>query len=267
MLRFNDEMIKILRNKIILLFLVSTLFSIKQNSILAQVDVRDSCIATPMFTFHYGFQIPGNDMAKRFGINSNLGGSFLFKNKKNWIGGIEFNYIFGNVIKEDTILKMISTSENGIISDQGVYADVKQFERGYYTNIKLGKIFTFNKPNPNSGIMVLASVGFIEHKIRTEVADNMAQQLKGDYKKGYDRLTNGIDISEFIGYIYMGNNRLVSFYAGIEFTQAWTQSRRDWDFDRMAPDKTKRYDTLYGIKIGWIIPLYRKASKGGYYYF
>jgi hypothetical protein len=220
-----------------------------------------------MFTAHYAFQIPGNDLAKRFGANSNIGGSFLVKNKHNWIGGLEYDFIFGNKIKEDSILKGISTSDGGIISDKGVYANVNQFERGYYINLKLGKVFSFNRPNPNSGLMLMGSVGFIEHKVRTEVTDNIAPQLVGNYKKGYDRLTNGLNISEFVGYLYMGNNRLISFYAGIEFLQSWTQSRRTWDFDRMSQDKSKRFDTLYGVKLGWIIPLYRKASRGGYYYF
>lgn len=237
------------------------------HSVKAQVDVKDSCIFTPLITVHYGFQIPGNDLEKRFGVNSNLGASVLFKTKKNWIAGLEYNYIFGNIIKEDSVLRMISTSDGGIISDKGIYADLKQFERGYYTNLKFGKIFSFNRPNPNSGIIVMGSAGFLQHKLRTEVTDNIAPQLFGDYKKGYDRLTNGLNITEFIGYMYLGNDRLVSFYAGIEFLQAWTQSRRSWDYDRMGQDKSKRFDTMYGIKVGWIIPLYRKASRAGYYYF
>jgi hypothetical protein len=221
-----------------------------------------------MFTAHYAFQIPGNDLAKRFGVNSNIGGSFMFKNKKNWISGVEFNFIFGNVIKEDTTLNIISTKEGLVIGGDGIYADVNQFQRGFYAAAKLGKIIPFYGPNPNSGILIYGSCGLLQHKIRTEVTDNTAPQLlKKELKKGYDHLANGLGISEFIGYIYMGNNRLISFYAGLEFNQAWTKSRRTWDFDRMGKDTQNRYDTQYSIKIGWIIPLYKKSSKTGYYYF
>ena len=236
-------------------------------SVFAQVDIKDSTIFTPIISFHFSFQIPGNDLAKRFGSNSNVGGSFMIKNKNNWLFGADYNFLFGNIIKEDTILKMISTKAGSIIGGDGIFASVNQFERGFYADLKLGKIFSFKKPNPNSGVLVTGSVGFLEHKVRTEVTDNTAPQLMGDYKKGYDRLTNGVGISEFIGYLYLGNNRLTSFYAGFEFIQSWTRSKRKWDFDRMGADNSKRFDTLYGIKVGWIIPLYKRASKTGYYYF
>ncbi len=235
--------------------------------LVAQANVRDSTIFIPMFTIHYAFQIPSGDLEKRFGSNSAIGGSFMIKTKKNWLYGAEGSFLFGNNLKEDTILNSITNKDGFIIDGQGIYTNINLSERGFFGSIKGGKIFPFYGPNKNSGIMITGSAGFFEHRIRIDVTDNTAPQLQGDYKKGYDRLTSGIGISEFIGYIYLGNKRLISFYGGIEFTQAWTKSRRKWDFDRMGPDNSKRHDYLYGIKIGWIIPLYQRASKSGYYYF
>jgi hypothetical protein len=34
----------------------------------------------------------------------------------------------------------------------------------------------------------------------------------------------------------------------------------------MQPDTQKRFDTLWGIRIGWILPLYPRTPKD-YYYF
>ena len=82
-----------------------------------------------------------------------------------------------------------------------------------------------------------------------------------------DRLTSGLGISEFIGYLYMGNNRLKSFYAGVEFTQGWTKCRRKYDYNTMSYNNSNYHDYIYGIKVGWIIPSYKRASKTGYYYF
>ena len=87
----------------------------------------------------------------------------------------------------------------------------------------------------------------------------------GDYAKGYDRLTDGISTNEFIGYMYIGNKRLLTFYAGFDFTQAWTRDRRGYNFDLHGPDNTKRFDMLSGIKVGWIIPIYRIAPDKYYY--
>jgi len=49
---------------------------------------------------------------------------------------------------------------------------------------------------------------------------------------------------------------LVNFYVGFEFNQAFTQSRRSFDYDRMAVDTLKRVDLLSGVRVGWILPFY-----------
>jgi len=246
----------------ILLLLVSFLFNLN-----AQVNVRDSSIRTAFVSGHYAVMLPGYDLKERFGLCHNIGTSFSFKNKHNLIVGLDFNFIFGNKIKEDTILDIIKTTKGYVIDGDGIYANLNMFERGFYVAAMAGYIFPFYGPNPNSGILITSGIGLLQHKIRIEHTDNTAPQLRGDYLKGYDRLTNGLALNQFIGYLYLGNSRFMSFYAGFEFLEAWTQSRRDYDFDRMGKDKSKRFDMLTGIKVGWIFPLYRRTSKTGYYYF
>lgn len=233
--------------------------------VFSQVNVRDSSIATPMIIGSYMYQIPGGDMAVRFGNNSNVGATMLYKTKKNWLLGAEGNYIFSNAVKESNIFDSIKTTTGYLIDGNGEYATVRLYERGFNANLKAGKLFPIVGPNPNSGLFFLASAGLLQHKIRIENPDNVAYQIKGDYKKGYDRLTNGFAISEYIGYMHLGNLRLVSFHIGFECTQAWTQSRREYDFDKMSKDTKQRLDLLYGIKAGWIIPLYKRRLKEYYY--
>ena len=232
----------------------------------SQVNIKDSSIFTPLLGASYAYQIPGGHLAERFGNNSNLGITSLVKTKKNWLCGFDANFIFGDQLREDSIFKNISTQEGAIINQNGELAQILMYERGYTASFKLGKLFNMLAPNPNSGIMALGGIGFIQHKIRIENTGNNAPQVLGDYKKGYDRLTNGLAITEFIGYMYLGNKRLVNFYGGLEFTQAWTQNRRSFNFDTMEKDDTKRNDYLSGIRIGWIIPLYKKMPNKFYYY-
>jgi hypothetical protein len=219
------------------------------------------------FNAYYAYQLPGNDLAERFGNNSLIGGGFLYKFKSNIVLGAGGGFLFSeNVKNESQYLELIETSDGNVISQAGTFAGVFFHQRGFNLNARFGGIIPVFGPNPNSGILLMGGAGMLQHKIRIEIEDNNAPQLEGDYKKGYDRLTNGPSISQFIGYVFFHNERTVNFHVGIEFTQAWTQSRRPYDFDRMQPDTQKRFDTLWGIRIGWILPLYPRTPKD-YYYF
>jgi hypothetical protein len=232
----------------------------------AQGDVSDTGIVIPMFYATYAFQLPGGDMAERFGYNSNVGGGFKVKTRNNWLMGADFGYIFGNQIKNKSeILSGIATEDGFLIDGGGKLIDVFFYERGFTVSAQFGKIIPVLSPNPNSGITITVGAGLMQHKIKLEDTDNSAPQIKGEYKKGYDKLTNGFSLNEFVGYTYFGNNRLLSFFAGFEFVQGFTQSRRSYDFNLGAPDTQKRIDLQYGIKIGWIVPLYKRKPKGYYF--
>jgi hypothetical protein len=231
----------------------------------SQVNIKDSIINTSLTALSYSYQFPAGDISKRFVSNSTIGGAYLYKTKKNWLIGADGFFMFRDTIKETGILDSINNSDGGIIDGNGIYADVRLYERGFYTGIKGGKLFPVWGPNKNSGIIVLIGAGLLQHKIRIENSGNSAPQISGDYRKGYDRLTNGFALSEFVGYMYLGNSRLVSFYAGFELVQAWTKNRRSYNFDLKGPDNTKRFDLLNGFRIGWIIPLYKQTPQKYYY--
>jgi hypothetical protein len=113
----------------------------------------------------------------------------------------------------------------------------------------------------------MGSLGYFQHKIRIEVADNSAPQLMDDYKKGYDRLAGGFGISEQIGYLYLSNSHLWNFFLGVEFNQAWTAPLRDVNFDTGEPDEiSNRFDSMIGIKAAWFIPIFKRLPQKYYYY-
>ncbi|MCD4680697.1 MAG: hypothetical protein K8S00_09955 [Bacteroidales bacterium] len=254
----------VLLRLLILCFILSLAFTKSGN---AQTGVKDSTIFTTLLFGSYAYQVPGNDIAKRFGNNSSIGGGCLVKTKENLLFGIDFNFLFSdNVKEEDSLLKDITTSEGYLIGQDGLYAEIHMWERGFNSSFKVGKIFPLFGPNPNSGLAVMVGIGYLQHQIRIENRDKTAPQVNGDYKKGYDRLTAGLTINQFIGYMHIGNNKIVSFFAGIEFTQAWTQSMRVYDFDKRSKNDSRYFDTLTGIKVGWIIPLYKRKPDKYYYY-
>ena len=214
----------------------------------------------------YAFQWPGGDLSDRFGANSTIGPGFMIKTSKNWIWGADINFIFGNTINEDSLMQNLATSDGHVINQMGRFAEISMFERGFFTSFKMGKIIPVFGSNPNSGIMLLAGGGYMQHKIKIEVTDNTAPQLNGEYKKGYDRLTDGFQLNQFIGYMHLGSTRIANFYIGVEFIQAWTQNRRSMNFDLGRRDDKNRLDLLTGIKVGWVIPIRKRMPEDFYYY-
>lgn len=245
--------------------LFTILISIISSKIAAQVSVRDSSIATPLVAISYGFQLSAGDMVKRFGNSSSIAGALEFKSYRYWTFGINGSYFFGKKVKEN-LFDSIDTSTGAIINRLGEYADVRTFERGFTVSGTIGRMFPFKKPNPNSGIIFDVGFGFMQHKIRIETIGNNVPQLSKEYRKGYDRLSNGFMLSENLGYLYLSGNRLVNLYFGFECMQGFTQSRRSWDYDLMRKDTQKRVDILYGLKVSWILPLYKRAPQEFYTY-
>jgi|SRR5688572_6437971 len=231
----------------------------------AQFNVKDSAVAFSVIAVNGSYQFPAGDMADRFDNNFSVGASFLRKTMSNWLWGADINYFFGGEVKENTILSAITTSQGYIIASNGTYAEVFLHERGYSALLKAGRLFPVIGPNDNSGIMVTLGAGFIEHQIWIEDKGNLAAPLTPDYKKGYDRLTNGLCLTQFVGYSHVSNNRRINFFAGVEVMEGFTENRRTVNFDTGMKDETSRMDMLIGLKVGWIIPLYKKMPRDIYY--
>lgn len=231
----------------------------------SQASLKDSSINHFMVSPGVSFQLPGGNMKDQFGMSSSIGINFDYKMKNQFSIGLDGSFIFGNRLKNTDMLNPLRTSDGDIIDSEGNISNILFFERGFTVSLSTSYLFTWNKPNPNSGIYIRFNAGFIQHKVRIEHQNNSIPLLEGDYLKGYDRLTNGIMISEFIGYRYLSNQRLLNVFAGFEFIQGFTQNRRDYNFDLMGPDNTKRIDLLSGIRIGWILPLYKQAPQEYYY--
>ena len=153
----------------------------------------DSAITFPMFSGSFMVQFPGGDMQKRYGVNSNIGGSFMIKHKSNFIFDLNANYLFGSNLNGDaaTIFDSINTSTGYLINENGEFAKVRTFERGFFIGGRVGKIFPLSKKNLNSGLLIMTGGGVLQHKIRIENDGNNTPQILNEYKKGYDKMCIG----------------------------------------------------------------------------
>lgn len=214
---------------------------------------------------NYKFNFTGGDLSERWGYNSEIGFDLKYKFKNNFTLGIDAGFIFGNQLKETSIFDDVVNSYGTITALGGNPAAVLFLMRGANGHVDFGYIFNRLGNNPNSGLWLNFGVGYLMHKIRIESIYDDVPQLEGDYRKGYDRLTMGVSAKQFVGYLFQADYRFLNFYAGFEFVEGFTQNVRNYNFDLEGPDPGIKFDFLYSVKVGWLIPLYKRAPKAFYY--
>lgn len=235
----------------------------------AQLNVKDSSIAIPWVSVQYGFNLTRGDLLQTHGHFNHVGMFAGYKTKSNWVYGIDGSFMFGNDVKrshQDLFGHLMD--EKGAITDQnGDQAVVVTGSRGLHVNLNAGKILPIFSPNPNSGIYVNVGAGFLAHKIRVETQDHVVPLLELDYRKGYDRLVQGVNASAFLGYAYMASESFVKFYAGFYAQNGFTHNMRTIFFDEpdLAVPTDQRNDLQYGIRFGWLIPIYQRQPKEFYF--
>ncbi len=248
---------------IVLLALFALPLSIVQAQKLSQ-PLGEEKISATLVMVDYAAQLPGADLADRYGFNSSIGGGILKKTSNNWVWGVDGHYLFGKYLRIDSLAGNIANNQGIIFDTQGYAADLSFSQRGFHVTAKMGKIIAFNPKNLNSGLLVMGGLGFLQHKLHIQIKEDKVPPLEGEYKKGYDRLTSGPSLTEFIGYIHLDKRKLLNFYIGAEFTQAFTTNQRAYFYDTNVIPSGTRTDLLFGIRVGWILPLYGKTD-GDYY--
>ncbi len=247
--------------------LIFSCFTMVSSHVHAQRNVRDSIIPTTWLIVHYAGGIPNGDLADRYGYLSHVGVFAGYKTRRNWVFGIDGNFMFGSKVRLTGLFDHLVDSKGNITDQNGDVATVRVMPRGFYTNVVVGKVLHILSPNPNSGVYVNFGVGYLLHKLRVETQDHVVPQIELDYRKGYDRLTTGINTSQFIGYALMADDSPINFYAGFFAQQGFTHNRRTINFDspEIPVSTALRLDLQYGFKVGWMIPVYQRKPKEFYF--
>ncbi len=208
----------------------------------------------------YNYQMPSGNLGNRFGNFNTIYAGGSLKTKHNWFYAAEVNYMFGPNIKEINILNNVSNS-SGVINDAGGGPGKYSVGmRGYGFYGRFGKLFPLSSYNKNCGILVMLGGGYLMHWVNFNIPQGNIPQLSDDYQKGYDRLTAGIATNLFMGYMVHSQNRLLNFYAGLDFTNAFTKSVRGYNYDEMKADNEDRLDQIYSLRFGWLIPIYLNSK-------
>ena len=247
------------------------------NKVYSQIETRVSKVdSAGLFLFinpNFTYNLALADLKKSYGNNLALGADFGAKLKSNWSVDIGFKFYFGGGV--DTAL--FNETFKGLMNEDGYFITKKgtatsainqevEF-RGFSFHLQGGKVIPVSRWYRNSGIWLKAGVGLTQHYMHIKNADDdEVMSLSGEYKKGYDKLTLGFSLYQFVGYAHMNRRNLFCLYGGVEFMESFSKRQRDFDFALMRKDDSKFFDLMIGFKIGWIIPLYRHDPNKVFYY-
>jgi hypothetical protein len=244
-----------------------SIFLLFSLSILCQRNVKDSTISSPLIGVHYGGNWTSGDLAERYGYFNHVGISAGYKTNKNWYYGLDGNFMFGNQNKLTGIFDHLVDDKGNITDINGDIANVLVYPRGVNVNASFGRLFPVLSPNSNSGILVHVGVGYLLHRLRIETNEQVVPQIELDYKKGYDRLTMGVNFHQFVGYSFLANSGAYNFYGGFYIQEGLTKNQRTIFFDQpdVPVSTATRLDIQYGFRVGWYIPFYKRQPKEYYF--
>jgi len=214
--------------------------------------------------FRYGVDLPSGTLAERFGLSYNpeIG---LQYSKNNYFAGIHGSMFLGPIVKED-VISNLRTEQGTLVSQQQDLAIITMKQRGFTVGIHGGKFFPIIKAQNTHGIRVKLGLNVLTHYIIFNNETASTNQLLGDYGRGYDRLTRGMGIEEFIGYQFVSGTGSVRFFAGINGIQGFTKNLRPYNFDTRERNSSTRLDMLTGFRLGIAFKMYESATQKEVFY-
>lgn len=252
----------IIRHFIIVMYCIAGLQTLQAQKLQEKISAVDSASLFVYTQFEFAYNIPLADLRKDYKNFLSVGTGINVKTKSNWLIGFTFNYQFeGKVQPEVTnaaFKELVPEGAGYFIANNGTATnDISVDYRGLQFTLMAGKVFCFTPKYRNSGMVLKAGIGVLQHYMHINNPNNAVLSLNEEYRKGYDRLTLGFSLYQFIGYQHLTKKNLLCFYGGIEIVENWAKRQRAYDFSLMAKDNNKYFESIIGFKVGWIIPLYK----------
>ena len=219
-----------------------------------------------LLSFGYGPFSTGGDLGDRFGGGFSLtGGVDYLPGGAGWELGVMASYGFGNVVRED-VLAGLRTDAGYLIGNQRAPADVALRQRHLFIGPRFGYTFAFGA-NRRAGLKTTTALGYFYSRIRfQEDPVQYLPQIDPSRQAGYDRLTGGPALYQFLGYQQLALDRRLNFFVGGEVIYAATKHLRAYDVALAGPSAAGgRQDLVFGLRIGLILPIYLGTGEEIFY--
>ena len=205
-----------------------------------------------------GFYLTGADLANGFPQFASLPTGLYYKSAKNLTLGVNHTPFWGNKVSYTNLFGDMLGPSGEILDQNGFPTIIRYYMRGNSTTLTAGKLFG-GKPGKPGQFEIALGAGFMQHYVKMQFDVGRTPQLEGEYAKGYDRLTNGLQLVQHFRWHYL-NPETMSLFAGLDISQGLTRNRRSWNFGEYGPDNSLHFDFYAGLSAGIIIPLSLKSQ-------
>lgn len=200
-----------------------------------------------------------------------------YKYQSNWMMTLDADLWFGltsdNLQRRTERMPSVFQPNGMAYGWGGTDGYLTAYNRSLAVRPGVAKIITLTPKNPNSGILLKLSGGWMMQKtiFHQEYTENPVPQITGDKGKLYDHMRQGVMLTESIGYVFMSNySTYINVKVELQVSQCWNWSSRPWVIDDLmglnGKDGSRYFDMLYGVKLSWMFPLMGKTTYDYYYY-
>lgn len=254
----------------------------------AQEKATPDTLECHIIGFSAGLIVPGNGSTSTGMTGGNMrdlyAGPYLnfalgcdYKYQSGWMmtldGDLWFGYNSDNLTDREVRLGSIYSESGHVFGFNGADGNVGAHNRSLAARIGAAKIIRVIPDNPNSGIMLKLSGGWLMQKtvFVQDRNDAPVTQLRGEYVKMYDHLRNGALLTQTVGFCYMSNYlTYVNFKVELSVSESLMWSSRPYTIDNTmglnGKDNNRYFDMFYGLKLTWLFPLMGKTTYDYYYY-
>lgn len=204
----------------------------------------------------------GGNWADTYGLGYETGGRLEYGNNKGLILALQGDVLFGQNVKIDPIAALRNDIGlvTGDIVQEGALADIILKSRGFRSSLLAG--YQYSLTESGFGVRVLAGPSYLMHHIRIQDdANQTTNNLRDEYKRGYDRRAAGFGGYGELGIQYAESNNSFRLYAVFTASFASTSSLNSTQFDLQDVAPLDGTDLSVGGRIGIVLGLLRSANS------
>ena len=274
-------------NKISVITLIVSILLLPQ-CLRAQEKATPDTLECHIIGFTAGLLVPGGGSASTGMAGGNMrdlyAGPYLdfalecdYKYQSGWMMTLDGDLWFGsnsdNLQQRIERLGSIYSPSGQVYGFDGASGNIGAYNRSLAARVGAAKIIRVIEGNPNSGILLKLSGGWLMQKtvFMQDRNDAPVTQLRGEYAKMYDHLRNGAVLTQTVGFCYMSNYlTYTNFKVELSVSESLMWSSREYSIDNVmglnGKDENRYFDLFYGLKLTWMFPLMGKTTYDYYYY-